>query len=142
MCIWVDDIIYFSTDKHFKHEFKEAIQKKFTVGDMSDLNWFLGMKVTCSPGVVQISQLQYVETMLTKFGMGDCKSVSTPIAEKLKLTREDCPEAGSEEQQQMRDFDFRGLIGSLNYLASTSRPDIAYVAHALSSYLENPGLTH
>jgi hypothetical protein len=142
VCIWVDDIIYFSVDPNFVNEFKEQIEKRFTISDLTPLHWFLGMKLECTPGRIEVSQRQYVDALLHKFGMQDCKAVSTTIAEKRQLTKTDCPKDGSEEQVEMKDLDYRGLVGSLNYLATTSRPDVAFVAHSLSSYLENPGREH
>ena len=38
--------------------------------------------------------------------------------------------------------DSRGLVGSLNYLALSSRPDIAHASHVLSSFLEHPSKEH
>lgn len=142
VCVWVDDIIYFSQDSTFADRFKLDIAKKFTIGDQSQLTWFLGMKVNCTPGRVEISQHQYITTLLTRFGMEQCKPVSTPVAEKAKFKRDDCPPDGSPQQREMKNFDYRGLIGCLNYLATTTRPDLAYIAHTLSSYLENPGMVH
>ena len=72
--------------------------------------------------------------------MLDCKSVVTPLAEKLVLSKADCPDDNSDEESEMKQHDYRGLVESLNYLATTTRPDIAYAAHALSSYLAKPGM--
>jgi hypothetical protein len=142
VCVWVDDIIYFSSDTKFSKEFQVQISKKFTIGDVAPLHWFLGMKIERQRGRIVISQQQYIETLLEKHGMLQCKPVTTPILEKTALSRSDCPEDGTLEQANMKEVDYRGLVGSLNYLATTSRPDIAYTAHALSSYLCNPGPTH
>ena len=35
-----------------------------------------------------------------------------------------------------------GLVGSLNYLALSTRPDLSQAAHALSSFLEVPKMEH
>ena len=43
---------------------------------------------------------------------------------------------------EMQKLDYRGLVGCLNYLSTTTRPDIAFGSHLLSSFLENPGLAH
>lgn len=143
VCVWVDDLVYFSkTNSLFPQEMKNDIAKKFTVGECGPLTWFLGMKVQCSPGLVVISQRQYITDLLKKFGMEHCRPATTPMAEGTKLTREDCPEPGSSAERDMREVDYRGLVGSLNYLSSSSRPDISYTAHQLSSYLVSPGMPH
>ena len=72
---------------------------------------------------IEINQEQYVEKLFERFGLESCKSVETPLAE-IKLTREDCPQEGSKEQERMKSFDYRILVRCLNYLACSSRPDI------------------
>ena len=42
----------------------------------------------------------------------------------------------------MSKTNFRSLIGCLNYLALSSKPDICFAANALSSFVENPGEVH
>ena len=42
----------------------------------------------------------------------------------------------------MQSCDHRCIVGCLNYLALTSRPDIAHAASLLSSFVQNPGKRH
>ena len=42
----------------------------------------------------------------------------------------------------MQSCDYRGIVRCLNYLALTSRPDIAHAANLLSSFDQNPGNRH
>ena len=74
--------------------------------------------------------------------MNDCRPIGTPLEENCKLSKNDCPQEGSEEQFRMSKTNFRSLIGCLHYLALSSRPDICFVANALSSFVENPGEVH
>ena len=84
----------------------------------------------------------YICNLLQKFGTENCKLASTPLAEKLVLSKGDSPNHGSEEENQMKQMDYRGLVGSISYLALTTRPDLAFSAHLLSRFLCNPGLAH
>ena len=43
---------------------------------------------------------------------------------------------------RMSKTNYRSLIGCLNYLALSSRPDICFASNALSSFVENPGEVH
>ena len=74
--------------------------------------------------------------------MENCKPIETPGTEKLVLSKDQCPEENSEEQNQIKQYDYRGLIGALNYLSMSSRPDIAFQSHQLSRFLHNPGHEH
>ena len=73
--------------------------------------------------------------------MKDAKGLFTPVAEKQQISRTDCPDEGSQEQK-MKNCKFRGMIGCLNYLANTTRPDITFAVRALSRYVQNPGRKH
>ena len=42
----------------------------------------------------------------------------------------------------MQSCHYRGIVGCLNYLALTARPDIAHTANILSLFVENPGNKH
>ena len=73
--------------------------------------------------------------------MCDCKALSTPMAEHVKLTKDMFPLEGSEKQRVMSERSYRGLIGSLNYLSLLSRLDIAQATSSVL-FLENPGEQH
>ena len=140
--IWVDDIVICGSNSERVSELKQAFSKGFKMEDKGDLHWFLGMEITRESNTVQVKQSQYTRNLLAKFGMSECKTVETPGVEKESLSKESCPENGSEEQSRMRSVDYRGLVGGLLYLAVYTRPDIAFAVGALSQFLNNPGNDH
>ena len=76
-----------------------------------------------------------MSNLLRKHGMGECKGASTPLADKLELTKDQMPEDGSDEQQQMLKHDYRGVVGRIAYLSLSFRPDLAFPAHLHSLFL-------
>ena len=74
--------------------------------------------------------------------MGECKAAPTPLADKLDLTKDQLPEDGSNEQQQMLRHDYRGQVGIFAYLSRSTRPDLALPADLLSRFLSNPQFAH
>ena len=64
---------------------KLQLAASFEMKDLGDLNYFLGIKVICTPKGILISKRHYVLSMLFKFGMADCKSVSTTLDRTVKL---------------------------------------------------------
>ena len=52
-----------------------------------------------------------------------------------------CPQDAA-EASQMRQYPYISVVGSLMYLALTTRPDIAYTAGVLARFNSNPGLAH
>ena len=85
--------------------------------------------------------LLYIEKLLEYFGMKDAKGLFTPVAEKQQISKSDCPDKGSQEQK-MKNCNFRGMMGCLNYLTNTTRPDKTFAVTALSRYVQNPGREH
>jgi transposase InsO family protein len=140
--IWVDDIVICGSSKGRVDDLKKEFSKAFKMEDKGQLHWFLGMEITRKKDVVEVRQKQYVNNMLVKYQMVDCKSVSTPGVEKESLTKAHCPQSGSKEQERMRSVDYRGVVGGLLYLAVYTRPDIAFAVGALSQFLDNPGWEH
>ncbi|KIJ15697.1 hypothetical protein PAXINDRAFT_39134, partial [Paxillus involutus ATCC 200175] len=57
--------------------------------------------------------------MLERFGMANCKPVTTPMDPGARLSRSQAPEA-SQDRSFMRSVDYLGAIGSLQYLATTT----------------------
>ncbi|KAI5323717.1 hypothetical protein L3X38_032789 [Prunus dulcis] len=81
-----------------------------------------------------IHQKKYALTLLDKFGLKDCKLVSTPLVATDKLQREDGSEAADESL-------YRKIVGSLLYL-TTTRPDIMFSASLLARFMHSPSKLH
>ena len=110
--------------------------------DRGPLSWFLGMAIKQQPGAVTVSQTQYIDECLRRFGLDDCKPVSTPADANSSFSRADCPKDGSTEAAEIKGCDYRAIVGCLLYIAKQTRPDVLATVSKLSRYLENPGKVH
>nr|GEV02439.1 copia protein [Tanacetum cinerariifolium] len=77
--VYVDDIIFGSTNKDLCKDFEKLIKDKFHMSLMGELTFFLGLQVKQKPDGIFISQDKYLAKILRKFGLTDGKSGSTPI---------------------------------------------------------------
>ncbi|KAI5348631.1 hypothetical protein L3X38_001518 [Prunus dulcis] len=132
--IYVDDIVYTGSSDEMMKEFKAEMMCKYEMSDLGLLHHFLGMGVTQTEGSIFIHQKKYALTLLDKFGLKDCKSVSTPVVATDKLKREDGSDTADESL-------FRKIVGSLLYLTAT-RPDIMFSACLLARFMHNPSKMH
>ncbi|GJS99412.1 putative ribonuclease H-like domain-containing protein [Tanacetum coccineum] len=117
--IYVDDIIFGSTNKELCTEFEKLMKDKFQMSSIGELTFFLGFQVQQKEDGIFISQDKYVAEILKKFNYTDVKSISTPIDLENPLVKDG----------DVDDVDvhlYRSMIGSLMYLTS-SRPDIIYL---------------
>ncbi|CAL8169979.1 unnamed protein product [Prunus armeniaca] len=132
--IYVDDIVYTGNNQDMLDEFKEDMKEKYEMSDLGLLHHFLGMGVIQTESSIFIHQKKYASSLLDKFGLKECKSVSIPLVATEKLSKEDGSGVADEEK-------YRKLVGSLLYLTAT-RPDVMYAASLLARYMHGPSNKH
>jgi hypothetical protein len=71
--IYVDDIIFDSTNQKSCEEFSRVMMQKFKMSMMGELNYFLGFQVKQLKEGTFISQTKYTQDLLKRFGMKDAK---------------------------------------------------------------------
>ncbi|GJU03097.1 putative ribonuclease H-like domain-containing protein [Tanacetum coccineum] len=127
--VYVDDIIFCSTNKELCTDFEKLMKDKFQTSFMSELTFFLGLQVQQKEDGIFISQDKYVAENLKKFNYSDMKSASTPVDLEKPLVKD----------RDADDIDvhlYRSMIGSLMYLTA-SRPDIMFAVSTLDKKSTN-----
>jgi hypothetical protein len=112
--IYVDDIIFGSTNKSTCEEFSRIMIQKFEMSMMGKLKYFLGFQVKQLQEGTFISQTKYIQDILTKFGMKDAKPIKTPMGTNGHL---DLNTGGKSIDQKV----YRSMIGSLLYYVHLDR---------------------
>nr|GEX00601.1 hypothetical protein [Tanacetum cinerariifolium] len=107
--IYVDDIIFGSTNKDLCKAFKKLMKDKFQMSSTDEINFFLGLQVKQKTDGIFISQDKYVAEILRKFGLINGKSASTLIDTKKPLLKEP-------NGEDVDVHTYRSMIGSLMYL--------------------------
>jgi hypothetical protein len=107
--IYVDDIIFGSTNKSTCEEFSRIMIQKFEMSMMGELKYFLRFQVKQLQDGTFISQTKYIQDILNKFGMKDTKPIKTPMGTNGHL---DLDTGGKSVDQKV----YRSMIGSLLYL--------------------------
>ncbi|GKB40468.1 retrovirus-related pol polyprotein from transposon TNT 1-94, partial [Tanacetum coccineum] len=110
--IYVDDIIFASTDHNACNIFSKEMSSKFQMSMMGQMSFFLGLQVSQSPRGIFINQAKYALKTLKKHGMDLSDPVDTPMVDRLKLD-EDLMGIPVDQTQ------FRGMVGSLMYLTAS-----------------------
>ncbi|GJT07102.1 putative ribonuclease H-like domain-containing protein [Tanacetum coccineum] len=80
--IYVDDIIFGSTNPKLSKRFGKLMHSKFDMSMMGELKFFLGIQIHQSPRGIFINQAKYAQEILKKHGMTSCDSIGTPMATK------------------------------------------------------------
>jgi transposase InsO family protein len=124
IALYVDDGLVAAQNQSHLSRFLEELKAHFEI-TVSPVSNFLGLQVTQHDnGSVFVCQEDYTKKMLAKFGMTDCNPVMTPM-EKNYLTVEN-------EEPISAGTPYREAVGSLLYLATGTRPDIAYAVNTVS----------
>jgi hypothetical protein len=114
--IYVDDIIFGSTNKSFCDEFSKIMTDRFEMSMMGVLTFFLRFQIKQAKEGTFITQTKYTCDILKKFGMDNAKPIKTPMGTNGHLNLD----LGSTSVDQQV---YCSMIGSLLYLCA-SRPDI------------------
>jgi spore maturation protein CgeB len=77
--IYVDDIIFGSTNQDFCKEFGKMMANEFEMSMIGELSYFLGLQIKQIKNDTFVSQGKYIKDMIKKFGLQDAKQMSTPM---------------------------------------------------------------
>ncbi|CAL1402205.1 unnamed protein product [Linum trigynum] len=132
--IYVDDVILTGTDQAFITQVKTYLDKKFSIKDLGNLKYFLGIEVARSTDGVVLSQRKYTLDILRDTGVTASRPSRFPMEQNHTLTKpteEVVDDVGS----------YRRLVGRRLYLTVT-RPDISYAVNILSQFVNRPSPEH
>nr|GFA37653.1 putative ribonuclease H-like domain-containing protein [Tanacetum cinerariifolium] len=80
--IYVDDIIFGSTNPNLSKRFEKLMHSKFEMSMMGELKFFLGIQIQESARGIFINQAKYAQDILVKHSMTSCDGIGTPMATK------------------------------------------------------------
>lgn len=102
--------------------------------DLGTLSYFLRLEITSFSDEYYLSYVKYSSNLLSKAGLTNNKSVSTPLENNAKLTPLD--------GEPLSDVThYRQLVSSLIYLTITC-PDIALDRSLVSKFMDAPDSVH
>jgi hypothetical protein len=132
--IYVDDIIFGSTNQDFCEEFEKMMANEFEMSMIGELSYFLGLQIKQMKYDTFVSQGKYIKDMIKKFGLQDAKPMSTPISTNNQL--------GVDASGNMIDQkQYRSMIGSLLYVTA-SRSDVMFSVCKCARYQTSPRESH
>jgi hypothetical protein len=104
--IYIDDIIFGSTNASFCVEFSKIMTNRFEMSMMGELKCFLGFQIKQLEDGTFIRQTRYTLDLLKKFGMDKAKPIKTPMGTNGHL---DLNMGGKSVDQKV----YHSMIGSL-----------------------------
>jgi len=141
--VFIDDITIAAKSASDVQSVKDDLKKRFKLRDLGPTSWLLGVEITRNRAdhSLSLSQRQYIISLLERFNLSDCNSVTTPMDPSVKLNASMSPST-PEDIDAMRSIPYLQAVGALMYLAVATRPDISYSVGVLARFNKNPGLPH
>jgi hypothetical protein len=129
LLLYVDDLLVLGRDSDQVETFEQSMVDEFKAVQMGELSHILGISITKNAKGYQLSQSAYVDRILAKYGLTDCNPAAIPM--NPTYTASPLPSQGQEN--------YRGMIGSLLYLANCTRPDISAAVCKLAQRFNDYG---
>ena len=138
MAIYVDDLLIASNDSEVIITEKKRLSDRFEMEDLDEAHFCLGMciKRKRDEGLLTIDQSAYLKAVLKKFGMEDCKPVTTPLEPGTRF------EKLNDDEEMVNLREYQSAIGCLIYASIGTRPDLSSAVGVLSQHMSRPGKQH
>ena len=134
MSLYVDDMLIVGSDDKMIVSTKNMLNSRFDMKDMGLADVILGIKIKRTSEGLILSQSYYVDNILRKFDKDNSGIPKTPVDVILHLSKN--------KGESVSQVEYSKVIGSLMYLMSCTRPDIAYAVNKPSRYMSNPRAMH
>jgi len=136
LSVYVDDIAIYSADVPFTATLIQDLKMAFEITDLGEALLLLGIHITYSDKGIHLTQQRYAETILLRYGFHQSRTVSTPLPKGIRLRK------GTEDERIPDITLYQSIIGSLMYLTTGTRPDLAHTISFLSQYSSCPNESH
>jgi hypothetical protein len=136
LLVYVDDVIVTGSSTEAIINVKTQLKERFEMTDSGACKFVLGIElVDNADGSVTLCQRRYIDDILKRFGMEDCKPVATPVDISAKIHDD-------EDASPPADVPYREAVGALMHLMCATRPDIAFAVGMVSRFMESPKDIH
>jgi len=127
VALYVDDLVI-TGNGNLVTWTKSILGKQFDMKDLGDLKYILGILVERDDSGLYLSQSTYIDKILKTFKMEKCKPMHTPAL----------PPSGIQSEPLPVDNSYKQAVGSLLYLSTRTRPDLAFAVGAVARQMHNP----
>lgn len=134
LLVYADDAIEATNSKEKHEKLFQMISAKYDLRDLGELALFLGVEVEQRRQEIYIYQTKYCSEVIFRYGLAHAHSSRIPMEVSARFSaQDDLP-----EERYPLEFNYRAAIGSLMYLATSTRPDIAFAVGYLSRFVGKP----
>ena len=137
--ITIDDMLIISNKQSLLNQTKKQLKTKCETKELGPVSHILQWKITRNRNTITINQPACIDKSLNEQGMANCKPTATPCAPGTVLANKTATDPDLKKEQHQH---YQQLVGSLRYLADSTRPDIACITGQLGRHSANPTTRH
>jgi hypothetical protein len=145
ICMWVDDYLVLSNSQCLYDEVYKSYFSQVD-GEDGELDYMLGLNIDVSieDQTIKLYSEKQIRGIIERYGTPQRASQVPSLPEDADLPKEPLPEIDSPLYKRLREraIRYRSQVPSMLYVASTTRPDIAYKVGVLCRCLDNPSERH
>ena len=139
LVLYTDDCCIFAHDDKTIDDLRKSLEDDFLLKDEGDIQDFLGIRLSSSVenGQVTINMVQtgLIDQILEDVGLTTKSNVKHVPANAVLQPNPNAPRFEAT-------WNYRSVIGKLNFLAQNTRPDISMAVHQCARYVNNPNSSH
>jgi hypothetical protein len=136
--VYIDDGIFLGPSNQQLHDIiNELPNLKLSIEDQGHPANYVGVSIKkLKNGIIELTQQALIDSIISNVALGDSKVKAVP-AKVSKILH-----AHLDKPPFLLNFGYCSVIGKLDYLAQTTRPDIVYMTHQLAKYSSDPREHH
>ena len=132
---YVDDLLILSTSLDMIDNFKKRLSEQLVITDKGEAEEFLGINIRKTTDGLALSQKKKIEELICDHDLFDSTEFYSPMSTTIDLNV-------SEHSTEAEVCKYQSIVGSLMYIASSTRPDIQYSTSKLAQYMAAPTKMH
>ena len=135
---YVDDGIIIAPNQDKINLVIRDLSEKFNIEDKGDINEYLGVRIDyIADNKIRLHQPHLIKQIISDLGINEIirrsqiPAASTKILQRFK-----------HEKPHNAKWDYRSIIGKLNFLEKSTRPDLSYSVHQCARFSSDPKISH
>jgi transposase InsO family protein len=137
LVLYVDDLLIATRNKPMLKAFEKFICSKYKMKLLGIAEQCLGIRIDRTADGYHLGQERYSSNIIQRFDMAHARPMKTPMDPNFETFTIE-----TDREVSKAPFHYRSAIGSLTYLASSTRPDIATAVNILAQFQEQPAQRH
>ena len=136
IALYVDDLLLANNNNKLLQKEKDSLKEQFCMKDLGEAHYLLGIQIKRNRAEKKmlLHQNTYLSNLLQKYGMQNCRAVTTPQVPGSTLS--------ANKSDPIHKQKYQAVIGSLTYAVTATRPDLAQALGTVNQFSSNPSGEH